>query len=86
VISGSIETKNKIVYGNVDAYTATPGLLHLSPLSQGDDEDQRAGNRVNLKHLTLRLLVKPGEETIANHIRVVVIQWFQTTTPVAAYV
>jgi hypothetical protein len=56
----------------------------LSSLSQGDDEDQRAGNRVSLKHLTLRLLVVPGEEAIANHIRVVVIQWHPTTTPTVA--
>jgi hypothetical protein len=44
----------------------------------------RSGNKITYKHLTFRALAVPGTETIANHIRMIIIMWHPMSVPTVA--
>jgi hypothetical protein len=77
-----VEVKDIYFQDNTSAFTATPSIVPLSSMSQGDNISTRSGNKITYKHLRVRMLLVPGAETIANQIRVVLIMWHPMTTPV----
>jgi hypothetical protein len=83
-LNSKLEFKNIYNRATDDAYTATPNINPLSTLSQGDGISARSGNKVTWKHLTFRGLAVPGSETVANHIRMVIIMWHPMSTPTIA--
>jgi hypothetical protein len=83
-LNSRLEFKNLYNRADDDAYTATPNIAPLSSLSQGDGISARSGNKVSWKHLTFRGLAVPGSESIANHIRMVIIMWHPMSTPTIA--
>jgi len=79
-----VEVKDLYFQSNTSAFSATPSIIPLSSMSQGDNISTRSGNKITYKHLRIRMLLVPGAELIANHIRVVLIMWHPMTTPVIA--
>lgn len=69
-------------FGGTGAGTG-PITTQLTQIPQGDTDQQRDGDKFRLIRHRFRAFVHPGSQTLCQ-VRVIVFQWFPTSTPVIA--
>lgn len=63
--------------------SSTATLSHLTAIGQGDTDVTRDGNTCRLKGLNIRHIMALNTLATSSNVRVIVFNWFDSTTPVA---
>lgn len=74
-ISRSQETKRVRGYGSAAEITTTVTFTSLASIAQGDDTNERIGDRVKCHSFYMRGVVEPKPAAVAQYCRMVVFQW-----------